>query len=117
MSARRQPAASPFTRRVLTVVARIPAGRCATYGDIAALAGAPGAARAVGSIMRSAPRRGLPYHRVVGAGGAIGGYGGRWELKAALLRAEGVIISGRRIARFADVRWRATRRGRTSTSR
>src|SRR5690606_5393028 len=45
--------ATTFAVRVLRVVARIPAGRVATYGDVARLAGRPGAARAVGSIMRT----------------------------------------------------------------
>ena len=76
-----------------------------TYGDLARAAGKPGAARAVGNIMRTASRPGLPYHRVVAAGGRIGGYGGRPELKAALLRAEGVIVHGRRIVKFEDYRW------------
>ena len=47
-------AADAFVRRVLAVVARIPAGRVATYGDVAVLAGKPGAARAVGNIMARA---------------------------------------------------------------
>ena len=96
---------TPFVRRVLTVVSRIPAGRVATYGDVARMAGRPGAARAVGQIMSVAPRRGLPYHRVIAAGGALGGYGGNVELKAALLAAEGLTVSRRRIRDFARHRW------------
>jgi O-6-methylguanine DNA methyltransferase len=96
---------TPFVTRVLTVVGRIPAGRVATYGDVARLAGRPRAARAVGQIMSAAPRRGLPYHRVVAAGGALGGYGGSPRLKAALLTAEGLVIRGRRIQDFARSRW------------
>ena len=62
---------SVFTRRVLSVVRRIPAGRVATYGDVAAAAGRPRAARAVGNIMRDCggPRR--PGHRVIAAGGSL----------------------------------------------
>ena len=48
---------------------------------------------------------GLPCHRVVAAGGALGGYGGHESMKAALLRAEGVRVTGRRIADFASRRW------------
>jgi O-6-methylguanine DNA methyltransferase len=96
---------TPFVHRVLTVVSRIPAGRVATYGDVARLAGRPRAARAVGQIMSTAPGRGLPYHRVVAAGGALGGYGGNVQLKAALLRAEGVLVHGQRIQHFAGCRW------------
>ena len=60
---------TPFERRVLTIVSRIPVGRVTTYGDVARLAGRPGAARAVGNIMRRGDRPGLPYHRVIAAGG------------------------------------------------
>ena len=96
---------TPFVRRVLTVVSRIPAGRVATYGDVARLAGRPRASRAVGQIMSTAPERGLPYHRVVAAGGALGGYGGNVRLKAALLAAEGLVLRGRRIQDFSRRRW------------
>jgi O-6-methylguanine DNA methyltransferase len=77
----------------------------ATYGDVAAAAGAPRAARAVGNIMRECGSRDVPCHRVVGAGGALGGYGGNLELKRALLRAEGVLVTSRRIRDFAKRRW------------
>jgi len=94
-----------FADRVLRVVARIPPGRLLTYGDVARLAGRPGAARAVGTIMSRAPRPGLPYHRVVAAAGQLGGYGGSEALKANLLRAEGITVHGRRIRRFGNHRW------------
>ena len=85
----------------------------ATYGDVAAMAGRPGAARAVGNIMRLARRPGLPYHRVVASGGKVGGYGANPQLKAALLRAEGMTIAGTRIRHFSRVRLApATRGGR-----
>jgi O-6-methylguanine DNA methyltransferase len=77
-----------------------------TYGDVARAAGRPGAARAVGNIMRAASAPGLPYHRVVAAGGRVGGYGGRPELKAALLRAEGLVVHRGRIRDFGKSRWR-----------
>jgi O-6-methylguanine DNA methyltransferase len=94
-----------FSRRVLAVVARIPAGKVATYGDVARMAGRPGAARAVGNIMRSAAHPGLPYHRVVAAGGAIGGFGRSPQLKRALLAAEGHTLRGRRLRNFRQCRW------------
>jgi O-6-methylguanine DNA methyltransferase len=90
---------------VWSTVRRIPPGRVATYGDIAAAAGRPRAARAVGTLLATGAEPGLPYHRVVGAGGALGGYGGHESLKAALLKAEGVIVRGRRIVGFASCRW------------
>ena len=94
-----------FTRRVLSVVRRVPVGRVSTYGTVARLAGKPRAARAVGNIMREARSPGLPYHRVIAAGGALGGYGGNLGLKRSLLIAEGVVVSGRRVRNFADVKW------------
>lgn len=98
-------AVSAFARRVLLVTRRIPPGRVATYGDVARLAGRPRAARAVGTIMRTARVPGLPYFRVVAAGGRIGGYGGAPRLKASLLAAEGVVVRGSRIVDFARRRW------------
>ena len=86
-----------FTARVLAVVRRIPAGRVATYGDVAALAGKPRAARAVGNIMRDCGRADVPCHRVIAAGGRLGGYGGNEALKRALLLAEGVVLRGSRV--------------------
>ena len=95
---------TPFEKRVLTIVSRIPAGRVTTYGDVARMAGKPGAARAVGNIMRQADRPGLPYHRVIGAGGGLGGYSSL-ALKRSLLTAEGLTVTPRRVAGFAKIRW------------
>jgi len=96
---------STFARRVLAVVRRIPVGRISTYGDVARLAGRPRAARAVGTIMSGCHDRTVPCHRVIAAGGRLGGYGGNTPLKRALLRAEGVTIVGDRVKGFAGVRW------------
>lgn len=96
---------TPFARRVLQLVARVPAGRVTTYGDLANRAGAPGAARAVGQVLRQASRPGLPYHRVIAANGQIGGYGGHEGMKAALLASEGLKIRRRRIVGFEEVRF------------
>lgn len=93
-----------FARRVLAIVRRIPAGRVATYGDVATLAGRPLASRAVGNVMRGCAEPGIPCHRVVGAGGRLGGYGDR-AVKRGLLAAEGIRVTGDRLQRFAAVRW------------
>jgi len=98
-------ATSEFASRVLNLVRRIPPGRVATYGDIARLAGRPGAARAVGNIMRTAKRPDVPYHRVIAAEGRLGGYGGREALKRALLAAEGVTVVGMRVRPLGRFRW------------
>jgi len=95
---------SEFTARVLGIVRRIPRGRVATYGEVAALAGYPRAARAVGTVMRTSHRPDVPYHRVVAAGGRLGGFEGNEGIKRALLAAEGVIVIGGRIRNLAEVR-------------
>jgi O-6-methylguanine DNA methyltransferase len=95
----------PFHARVLSAVRRIPPGRVATYGDVAAVAGQPRAARAVGNIMRDCKAADVPCHRVIAAGGRLGGYGGRPEMKRALLRAEGIHVAGDKIRDFRARRW------------
>lgn len=90
---------------MLAAVRRIPSGRVATYGDVAAAAGAPRAARAVGNIMKGCRAPGVPCHRVIAAGGRLGGYGGSEAMKRALLVAEGVIVSGARIREFDRKRY------------
>jgi O-6-methylguanine DNA methyltransferase len=89
-----------FRIKVLHAVRRIPAGRVATYGDVARAAGNARACRAVGNIMRACATPGIPCHRVVAAGGRLGGYGGNLELKRQLLRAEGVRVVGHVIKDF-----------------
>jgi O-6-methylguanine DNA methyltransferase len=87
------------------VVRRIPPGRVATYGDVAEMAGAPRAWRAVGTVMRECGDPGTPCHRVIAAGGGLGGYGGNLQLKRQLLRAEGLEVGPTRVRQFAKVRW------------
>jgi O-6-methylguanine DNA methyltransferase len=98
--------ATEFQRRVIAVVRRIPPGHVATYGDIAELAGAPRAARAVGTVMRDCRDPSVPCHRVIGAAGALGGYGGSLQVKRELLRAEGLDVGVRSVRGFRAVRWR-----------
>jgi O-6-methylguanine DNA methyltransferase len=101
-----------FRLRVLNAVRRIPPGRVSTYGDVAAMAGRPRAARAVGNIMKNCARRDVPCHRVIAAGGRLGGYGGSEALKRALLAAEGVIVSGARVRELNKVHFKPERSGR-----
>ena len=96
--------ASSFKHRVLAAVRRIPPGHVATYGDIAELAGSPRAWRAVGTIMRETRDPATPCHRVIAAGGGLGGYGGNLQLKRELLRAEGLEVGMTRVRDFARVR-------------
>jgi O-6-methylguanine DNA methyltransferase len=96
---------------VLSVVRRIPAGRVTTYGDVATLAGAPRAARAVGTVMRECRDPALPCHRVIAAGGGLGGFGGSLQLKRERLRAEGLEVTATRVRRFQEIRWPGPARG------
>ncbi|XKT74250.1 MAG: MGMT family protein [Patescibacteria group bacterium UBA2163] len=75
---------------MLQVVASIPKGQTKTYGDVAMAAKHPGAARAVGAIMRSNTDKTIPCHRVVAKNG-IGGYNGLRGKKEALLKKEGAL--------------------------
>ena len=104
-SALKTPAAS-FAVRVLSVVRRIPPGRVATYGDVAAMAGRPRAARAVGNIMRTCCKAGRAVPSRHRGGRELGGYGGREMMKRALLAAEGVTVAGGRVRDLNRVSWR-----------
>ncbi len=65
----------PFHRRVYAVARKIPAGRTLSYGDVAVQLGSPNAARAVGQAMGRNPFPIIvPCHRVLAAGGKIGGF-------------------------------------------
>jgi methylated-DNA-protein-cysteine methyltransferase-like protein len=67
-----RPSETPFTREVKAAIRRIPRGRVATYGQIAALAGREHGARGVAWILHSSSETaGLPWHRVIGAAGRI----------------------------------------------
>jgi len=93
-----------FTDRVREVVRAIPRGQVRSYGEVAALAGSPRAARAVGTIMANNFDKTIPCHRVIAAGGKVGNYNrgdtpdhGR-QLKIALLKKEGVRVEDGRVA-------------------
>jgi methylated-DNA-[protein]-cysteine S-methyltransferase len=87
--------ARDFGRAVLAELARVPYGELTTYGTLAARAGRPRAARAVGTIMNRNPVPiVLPCHRVVGSTGSLVGYGGGLERKRALLELEGALLPG-----------------------
>lgn len=77
-----------FTESVVAVIDAIPEGTVTTYGEIAAEAGHPGAARAVGNLLRATP--GLPWWRVIAASGRL--VPEKEADHAQRLRAEGVRI-------------------------
>lgn len=99
------PTMTAFTARVLALVRSIPPGRVATYGDVAAFAGRPGAARAVGNIMRDCGDPAVPAHRVTAANGQLGGFGGASHVKRERLAAEGVRFRGSKLRDFGTIRW------------
>lgn len=86
-----------FTDRVLDAVCRIRRGRVSTYGHIAAAAGSPRAARAVGQVLHHNPRPGvIPCHRVVSREGRLSGrfaFGGP-DAQQRMLEEEGVRVTG-----------------------
>jgi methylated-DNA-[protein]-cysteine S-methyltransferase len=83
-----------FAKQVLAATARIPFGRTTTYGELAERIGHPRAARAVGSALGSNPVPVVvPCHRVLRAGGALGGYGGGLPRKELLLTLEGAFMN------------------------
>lgn len=78
-----------FTERVREIVRAIPKGKTLSYGEVAAAAGSPRAARAVGSIMKNNYDKAVPCHRVIKSDGSIGGYNrGGSKVKKRLLEAE-----------------------------
>ena len=85
---------SNFTTRVQDIVRSIPKGETMTYKQVAELAGSPGAARAVGTIMRNNYDETIPCHRVIGSDGKMHGYNrkGGIALKEKILKEEGASI-------------------------
>ena len=93
-----------WDRRVFEAVRQIPPGATASYGQVARMVGAPGAARAVGGAVGRCPiGLAIPCHRVIAGDGTLGGYGGgSWggreaglALKQRLLAREGLRVGGR----------------------
>ena len=81
-----------FGRRVLGTTSRIPYGDVRTYGEVAARSGSPRASRAAGNALGANPIPVIvPCHRVVHAGGGLGGYTGGLDRKEFLLRLEGFL--------------------------
>jgi methylated-DNA-[protein]-cysteine S-methyltransferase len=82
-----------FQRRVWVLTREIPRGQTRTYGELARMAGSPGAARAVGQAMARNPWPIIvPCHRVLGSGGSLTGFGGGVEMKRRMLEMEGALV-------------------------
>ncbi len=84
-----------FTQRALKIIAGIPAGHVMTYGQIAALAGSPRAARQIVRILHSMSKKHkLPWHRVINAQGKIGLQDlDSFTLQKMALECEGIVVS------------------------
>src|SRR5690349_19575396 len=95
--------------KIREAILKIPRGKIASYGGVARAAGFPGAARQVAWALRGARSAGLPWHRVLGAGGAIRLPGEAGVEQRLRLEAEGVTFSGSR-ARMDRHEWSAAAR-------
>lgn len=96
-----------FQQRIWQIVAAIPAGRVATYGDVAQLAGSPRAARQVGGVLSRLPQGStLPWHRVVNRHGAISLQGDGLFRQRDALEAEGVEVTDDGRIDLVTYRWR-----------
>lgn len=86
------PKGTPFQQSVWALLRQIPYGETRSYGQLAAALGNPKASRAVGGANHNNPIAiVVPCHRVIGADGSLTGYAGGLDIKAYLLRLEGVL--------------------------
>jgi len=82
---------SPFTQEVINIISAIPAGKVASYGQIALVAGNPRGARQVSRILHTCTKKyNLPWHRVINSQGKISLKDEGFELQYGLLLSEGV---------------------------
>ena len=97
-------------RAIYRTVKRIPKGKIATYGQVASLAGVPGAARQVGYALHALKEgNSVPWHRVVNARGAISKRSSGWSAEVdqrLLLEAEGVKFDAVGRIQLARFQWR-----------
>jgi methylated-DNA-protein-cysteine methyltransferase-like protein len=94
--------------RIWQVVAQIPSGRVATYGDVASRAGLPGAARRVGRALKKLPAdTRIPWHRVVNARGRLSlpDQSASQYTQRERLQSEGVVFRGNRSIDLCRYRW------------
>jgi methylated-DNA-protein-cysteine methyltransferase related protein len=111
----------PFYRLVYRVVRRIPRGKVATYGQIAAILGQPRGARAVGmalGALRDAEVETVPWQRVIGSAGRCTHRDGfAAGIQQEMLEAEGVVFDRRGYLDLARVRWKGPKREWVTTLR
>ncbi|QPG05652.1 MGMT family protein [Salinimonas marina] len=94
-------------QQIVATIEMIPSGYVVSYGQIADLAGLPGRARLVGSVLKAHSQASLPWHRVVRASGAIAFAAGSEQAheQRQRLLAEGVAIKGHKVV-LPDYLWR-----------
>lgn len=96
--------------RIWRTVLRIPRGKVASYGTIAELSGFPRQGRLAGYALHNLPGgTGIPWHRVINAGGKISLAGKRGEEQGRLLKEEGIVFIRGRIS-MENFEWRPRRR-------
>lgn len=109
-----------FYTHVYRLVAQVPRGKVITYGQVAVLLGAPGAARAVGTALRYLPRelsQQIPWQRVINSSGGISIRGDviRVEEQRWLLESEGVIFNRSGKVNLKKYLWQGPKREKTPT--
>lgn len=87
----------PRAQKIYQLTRKIPKGKVSTYGEIARAIGQPNTSRFVGFVLHKNTDSAIPCHRVIASDGTLGGYNNGILRKTALLKKEGVIISGHRI--------------------
>ncbi len=94
-----------FRQRIEELMAQVPRGRVATYGDLAGLAGQANASRIVGGVAHYG-NPDLPWHRLVNRfGGLASGFHGGREAQAQLLEQEGIGCTNYIVDNFEKLRW------------
>lgn len=95
-----------FRNDVYHLMSQLPSGAVTTYGDIAAMAGHPYAARVVGGISHYGPSE-LPWHRLVNRhGGLARGFPGGPDVQRQLLEQDGITCTDYIVDNFKERRWR-----------
>lgn len=103
-----------FRDLVLELIRAIPVGKVATYGQIAAMAGAPRNARQVGEILNGIKESpgDIPWQRVINAAGGISTYKvGAGELQKRLLESEGIMFNPNNTVNLSIYRWQPDEEG------
>src|SRR6202166_1220474 len=91
---------------IYVLVKKIPRGRVMTYGQLAKALRLPGGARTAGRAMAASPNgKGVPWHRVVGAGGKLLIREPYASLQRKLLESEGLTLAEKRILNFSNYSW------------